>query len=89
MLLLVISDLHLGTGHFLENGMRNILEDFQEDDRFCEFTEYYSTEKYKNDSVHLVLNGDIFNLIGIDVDDEFTHIQDDEWCVKAMKKIVK
>ena len=63
MLILVVSDFHLGKGQFLKNGQLNILEDFNEDDRFCEFLEYYSSGTNYWANVHLVLNGDILNLI--------------------------
>ena len=37
MLTLVLSDFHLGKGRFLESGQINILEDFDEDEKFAEF----------------------------------------------------
>ena len=63
MLVIVCSDLHLGKGKFLKNGQLNILEDFFEDERFKEFCEFFSSGKYYWAEVHLVLNGDILNLI--------------------------
>lgn len=89
MLLLVVSDFHLGSGMFLKNGQRNILEDFHDDDHFQEFTEWYSSEKYQDDDIHLVLNGDIFNLISIEVDETRTHILDEERTLKAFNIIAK
>ena len=47
-------------------GKKILLEDFDEDERFIEFVDYYCTDKFKDESVHLVLNGDILNLIQID-----------------------
>lgn len=89
MLILTVSDLHIGKGKFLKNGQLNLLEDFFEDDRFCEFLEYYSSGRYYLSPVHLVLNGDILNLIQIDVEGVFTHIVDDHITIKAIDKIVK
>ncbi len=89
MLLLVLSDLHLGKGRYLKNGQVNILEDFFEDDRFYEFVDYYSSGRYYLQNVHIVLNGDILNLIQIDIDGIFTHIIDEDHTVNALNKIHK
>lgn len=87
MRLLIISDLHLGRGKFLKNGQTNILEDFVEDDLFEEFVKYYSQASFQWESVHLVLNGDILNLIQIDIDGVFEHIIDQERTVKSIELI--
>lgn len=89
MQLLVVSDFHLGKGQFLKNGQANILEDFLEDERFIELLEYYSSGKYYLGNVHLVLNGDILNLIQIDIEGVLSHIVDEPWTVKALDKIIK
>ena len=89
MIYLVLSDLHIGKGKFLKNGQANILEDFHEDERFLEFLDFYSSGKYYLAPVHLVLNGDILNLIQIDVDGVFTHIVDEELTIRAIDQIVK
>ena len=49
MLILIMSDFHLGKGKFLKNGQKNILEDFFEDDRFIELVDYYSKGKFEDD----------------------------------------
>jgi len=84
---LIISDLHLGKGKFLKNGQLNILEDFEEDDRIYEFFKYYSSGEYYTEKIHLILNGDILNLIQIDIEGIFTHIVDEEITFKALQKI--
>jgi UDP-2,3-diacylglucosamine pyrophosphatase LpxH len=89
MLILVCSDLHVGKGRFLKNGQLNILEDFDEDEKFLEFLEYYSTNKYYFANVHLVLNGDILNLIQMDVDGVFTHLWTEEHTERAVKSIIE
>ncbi len=89
MIILVLSDLHLGKGKFLQNGQLNLLEDFLEDDKFFDFCEYYSKGEFEKEEVHLVLNGDILNLIQIDVDGVFTSIIDDVVTVRAIDAIVK
>ena len=89
MIIIVISDLHLGKGKFLKNGQLNLLEDFLEDDKFFDFCDYYSKGEFEKEEVHLVLNGDILNLIQIDVDGIFTNIIDDEVSIRAIDAIVK
>ncbi|MCP4911569.1 MAG: hypothetical protein GY909_00510 [Oligoflexia bacterium] len=89
MQIISVSDFHIGKGKFLKNGQLNILEDFFEDDRFAEFLEFYSSGKNYLAKVHLVLNGDILNLIQIDTDGVFTHIVDEDLTVEALRKIVK
>ena len=89
MIILILSDLHLGKGKFLKNGQLNLLEDFHEDEKFYDFCDYYSKDEYESAEVHLVLNGDILNLIQIDVNGVFTNIIDDEVTVKALDAIVK
>ncbi|RPJ69959.1 MAG: hypothetical protein EHM20_15890, partial [Alphaproteobacteria bacterium] len=89
MIILVISDLHLGKGKFLKNGQLNLLEDFLEDEKFFDFCDYYSKGEFEKEEVHLVLNGDILNLIQIDVDGVYTNIIDDEVSVKSIDAIVK
>ena len=87
MLLLVVSDMHLGKGKFLPNGQINILEDFDEDEKFIEFLDHYSTNKHYFSDVHLVLNGDILNLIQMDIDCIFTHLITEEMTVKMVSSI--
>lgn len=89
MLVLVVSDFHLAKGRFLANGQINIFEDFFEDDRFQEFVEYYSTGKFYWHDVHLVLNGDIFNLLQVPINGIFNHLMDEEWVIEALKVIHK
>ncbi|MCB0368778.1 MAG: hypothetical protein KDD45_04840, partial [Bdellovibrionales bacterium] len=44
----VISNLHLGKGRFLESGGMNSLEEFYYGDKLVEFINYYSTGVYKD-----------------------------------------
>lgn len=85
---LVVSDFHLGKGKYLANGEVNILEEFNEDERFAEFLDHYSLGSYYLSDIHLVLNGDILNLIQIDIDGIFTHLIDEEDTVQMLKDIV-
>lgn len=89
MLQLVLSDFHLGKGKFLENGDINTLEDFDEDEKFVEFLDHYSTGTYYFADVHLVLNGDILNLIQMDVKGQYTHLLTEEHIVDMVENIIK
>lgn len=59
---LVLSDLHLGTGH--RRGRVNIYDDFKEDERLAQLLERHA-------GAHLVLNGDIFDLLKVPVLGQF------------------
>lgn len=88
MLVLVLSDFHLGKGRFREDGTINLLEDFDEDEKFSEFIDHYSTGTYYFSDVNVVLNGDIFNLIQMDVDGVFTHLLTEEHTQRMVEQIV-
>ncbi len=89
MLMLVLSDFHLGKGKFLENGHINILEDFDEDEKFAEFLDHYSTGTYYFSDVNVILNGDIFNLIQMDINGVFTHLIGEEETEQMVQEIVQ
>jgi UDP-2,3-diacylglucosamine pyrophosphatase LpxH len=63
---LVVSDLHLGLGVTLEDGRMNSLEEFYFDEKFVEFLKFYSSGKYSDCDVELILNGDILNFLQVD-----------------------
>ncbi len=89
LLLLIISDLHIGKGRFFKNGQLNILEDFQEDERLVEFLDYYCSDQYYEKEVHLVLNGDILNFLQIDKEGVFSHIITENDAVDMLDDIIK
>jgi UDP-2,3-diacylglucosamine pyrophosphatase LpxH len=63
---LVVSDLHLGTG--VPEGQLNPFEDFFYDDRFAELLEHYDRKHGEATQIELILNGDIFDLLKVQVD---------------------
>ena len=89
MILLALSDFHLGKGKFLDNGMINMLEDFDEDEKFAEFLDHYSTGTNYFSDVHVVLNGDILNLIQTDVEGVYTHLLTEEHIEKMVSEIIE
>lgn len=60
--ILVISDLHLGAGQFVE-GRKNPLEDFHSDRELCDFLNHYSSEELSSSHIELIINGDFYDLL--------------------------
>lgn len=85
---LVISDLHLGVGRFLENGQLNSLEEFYFDEKFSEFLHYYTTGKYADYHVELILNGDIFNFLQIDYHGHYLTVITEDITLDLLKRVV-
>ncbi|UCD83578.1 MAG: metallophosphoesterase [Deltaproteobacteria bacterium] len=65
---LVVSDFHLGYGRLLDDGSVNLMEDFIYDQKFIEFLRYYSSGDYQGHQVELIINGDFFNMLQVDVE---------------------
>lgn len=85
---LVVSDLHFGTGLSNPNGTRNPFEEFYFDDKFAEFLEYYSTAKFKDAEVELILNGDIFNFLQIDYKGHFVPVITEAITLDKLERVV-
>lgn len=68
LLRLIVSDLHLGTG--ARPGELNPFEDFFSDDRFVELLSHYDG-LVRDGEVELILNGDIFDLLKVKIDDKW------------------
>jgi UDP-2,3-diacylglucosamine pyrophosphatase LpxH len=65
---LVVSDFHLGKGPYREDGSVNVFEDFRQDAKFAEFLDYHCEGEWKDAEVELVVNGDFFNHLSLDLD---------------------
>jgi UDP-2,3-diacylglucosamine pyrophosphatase LpxH len=65
---LVVSDFHLGKGPYREDGSVNVFEDFRHDAKFAEFLAWHCAGEFEGDEVELVVNGDFFNLLSVDLD---------------------
>jgi UDP-2,3-diacylglucosamine pyrophosphatase LpxH len=68
-LAIILSDLHIGTGH--RKGQVNLYDDFREDERFEQLLHCYTGSEAADDELHLVLNGDIFDLLKVSVNGKF------------------
>jgi UDP-2,3-diacylglucosamine pyrophosphatase LpxH len=84
-IVLVISDLHLGAGAFL-NGKKNLLEDFQSDQELVDFLEFYSTGSYANKEVELIINGDFLDPLAVPY---VPYFDDEYWSEKAALEKLK
>jgi UDP-2,3-diacylglucosamine pyrophosphatase LpxH len=65
---LVVSDFHLGKGPYREDGSVNVFEDFRHDAKLAEFLDWHCAGELADDEVELVVNGDFFNLLSVDLD---------------------
>lgn len=85
--LVVLSDLHLGSGRWTKHGKVNSLEEFHHDQPLIELIRYFSENEYKAKPVTLVLNGDIleFLLEGDEFCSEFT----EKHCFDHTEKIIR
>ena len=86
---IVVSDLHLGLGLYLEGGRRNLLEEFNYDEKFSEFIEHYSRGQFEDYNIELILNGDIFNLLQVDYRGHYLTVITEDITLEKMKFIVK
>ncbi len=84
---IILSDLHLGVGRILESGQLNQFEEFYFDEKFVEFLHYYSTGKYAETEIELILNGDIFNFLQVDYKGHFLTVDTEEITIDKMKRI--
>lgn len=85
---LVVSDLHLGVGRVLPGGQLNSLEEFYFDEKFTEFLHFYTTGKYAEHEVELILNGDILNFLQVDYHGHYLTVITEPICLDILKRIV-
>jgi UDP-2,3-diacylglucosamine pyrophosphatase LpxH len=65
---LVVSDFHLGKGPYRDDGSVNVFEDFRQDQKFAQFLDYHSDGEWRHGEIELIVNGDFFNLLSVDLD---------------------
>lgn len=86
---LVVSDLHLGLGKTLEQGQLNSLEEFYFDEKFAEFIQYYTTGKYADYEVELILNGDVLNFLQVDYKGHYLTVITESVTLEKLRNIVE
>ena len=85
---LVISDLHLGRGRSLADGMTNSLEEFYFGQKLVEFLHYYCTGEYRDYEVELVINGDFLNFLQVDYRGHYLTVITETVSVTKIKMIL-
>ena len=85
---MVVSDLHIGVGRTLENGQLNSLEEFNFDEKFSEFLHYYTTGKFGDHEVELILNGDILNFLQVDYHGHYLTVITEPICLDILKRVI-
>jgi hypothetical protein len=75
-------------GRVLETGQTNPLEEFLYDEKFVEFLHFYTTGKYSEYEVELVLNGDIFNFLQVDFRGHFLTVITESVSLDKTKRII-
>ncbi len=86
---LVISDLHLGLGRYLEDGRLNLLEEFNFDEKFAEFLHFHTTGDYADAEVELILNGDIFNFLQTDYKGHYLTVITEGVTLDQIERIIR
>jgi len=86
---LVVSDFHLGKGPYREDGSVNVFEDFRQDGKFAEFLAYHCRGEWEDGEVELVINGDFFNLLSVDLDGRLAEAITERVAVEKTEAIVR
>ncbi|MDO8462138.1 MAG: metallophosphoesterase [Deltaproteobacteria bacterium] len=86
---LVVSDFHIGKGKVLPDGSFNYLEDFFYDRQFVEFMQYYRKGEFEKENVELVCNGDFFNHLHLDADEQDPDLLSERVALTRMEEIFK
>ncbi len=86
---LVVSDFHLGKGPYRDDGSVNVFEDFRCDAKFAEFLDYHRSGDHAGDDVELVVNGDFFNLLSVDLDGRLTEAITERVAVEKTDAIIR
>jgi UDP-2,3-diacylglucosamine pyrophosphatase LpxH len=83
---IVVSDFHLGAGQ--RTGELNPWENFFYDVEFADLLSYYSTQRYADQELELIINGDFFDLLQVRYDGGFpVHITEDIAVAKLQKAL--
>jgi UDP-2,3-diacylglucosamine pyrophosphatase LpxH len=86
---LLVSDFHLGKGPYREDGSLNVFEDFRADAKFAEFLDYHRTGEHAADEIELVVNGDFFNLLSVDLDGRLSEAITERVAVEKTEAILR
>jgi len=84
---LVISDLHMGSGS--APGRLNPWESFASGDKLAEFLRFYSTEHFEDEEVELILDGDIYDFLQVQVDGAFPERITERTAVRKVRACIE
>lgn len=86
---LVISDMHISAGPRMPDGARNVLEDFFDDEVLIEFFQHYGGRTYADCQVELIVNGDFFNMLQVQLEEpDLPEMITEEVAVQQMERIL-
>ena len=86
---LIVSDMHLGKGKILENGSVNKLEEFFFGEKFAELLDYYTSGKFRDYEVELIINGDFLNFLQVDYNGHFLTVFTEDVSLDILKDIIE
>ncbi len=85
---IVLSDLHLGGGMFNSKGDKNSKENFYFDRELIELINFFSSGKYENAPVELILNGDILDFLTVHYKNKYLNFISERVSIFKLKKII-
>lgn len=85
---IVLSDLHLGGGMFNSAGEKNPKENFYFDRELIELITFFSSGKYEQAKVELILNGDILDFLTVHYKNTYLNFISEKVSVYKLKKII-
>lgn len=85
--MIIISDCHLSAGRIFE-GKLNPYEDFHFDDEMVEFFRHFSSGRYADNAVELLINGDFFDHLNVPFFGEFEEAITEDIAVTKTEQII-
>ena len=86
---IIVSDMHLGKGKILENGSVNKLEEFFFGEKFAELLDYYTSGKFRDYHVELIINGDFLNFLQVDYRGHFLTVFTEDVSLEILQEIIQ
>jgi UDP-2,3-diacylglucosamine pyrophosphatase LpxH len=83
---LVVSDFHCGKGQ--TPGHLNPFESFTHDDKFAEFLRFYSTDYFEDEEVELIINGDFYDFLMVQVAEKFPEKVTEEIALEKVRACI-
>lgn len=84
----VLSDLHLSGGMFVNTGEKNLKESFFFDRELIELLNFFSSGKYLEAEVELILNGDILDFLTVHYKNKYLPVVTEKMSLFKLKAII-